>query len=55
MSAPSASGSDTHAKYPDPSSPAVSVCETTPGTVVFLESGNTDGWIATDSPIDLMQ
>lgn len=34
-------------------SPAISACETCPGTVVFLEAGNTDGWIATDSPVEL--
>jgi hypothetical protein len=28
--------------------PEISVCEGAPGTSVFLESGNTDGWIASD-------
>ncbi len=28
---------------------AISVCETRPGRLVFLEAGNTDGWIATDT------
>ncbi|MGQ4557029.1 hypothetical protein [Halobellus sp. GM3] len=39
----------------DESGPTISVCETCPGTVVFLEAGNTDGWIATDTPIELEQ
>lgn len=32
--------------------PAISTCETRPGQVVFLESRNTDGWIATDLVVD---
>lgn len=28
--------------------PEVAVCESCPGKSVFLESGNTDGWIASD-------
>ena len=31
----------------------VSVCRSRPGKVVFIESGNTDGWIATDTPVHL--
>lgn len=33
--------------------PDVSVCESCPGKLVFLETGNTDGWIATDSAVEL--
>lgn len=33
--------------------PAVSVHETTPDRVVFTESGNWDGWIATDLTVSL--
>lgn len=33
--------------------PVVSVCESCPGKLVFLEAGNTDGWIATDSAVEL--
>lgn len=29
--------------------PQVSVCESCPGKSVFIESGNTDGWIASDT------
>jgi hypothetical protein len=29
--------------------PKVSVRESAPGTAVFVESGNTDGWIASDA------
>ncbi|QLH81399.1 hypothetical protein [Halosimplex pelagicum] len=33
--------------------PEISVCEGAPGTSVFLESGNTDGWIASDATVDV--
>ncbi|MFT4921971.1 MAG: hypothetical protein ACI8XM_001179 [Haloarculaceae archaeon] len=33
-------------------SPEISVCESCPGKAVFLESGNTDGWIASDLTIE---
>ena len=31
----------------------VTACESRPGRFVFLEDGNTDGWIATDLVVDL--
>ena len=31
--------------------PDVSVCRSRPGRFVFLEAGNTDGWIATDATV----
>jgi len=34
---------------------AVSACRTRPGRLVFIESGNTDGWIATDVVVDVTQ
>jgi hypothetical protein len=36
-------------------SPTISVCESCPGKAVFLESGNTDGWIASDMTVDVTQ
>lgn len=33
--------------------PDVSVCETCPGRAVFIEAGNTDGWIASDTTYDV--
>ena len=33
--------------------PDVRVCESCPGKLVFLEADNTDGWIATDSAVEL--
>lgn len=33
--------------------PAISICKSCPGTFVFLEADNTDGWIATDSIVEL--
>jgi hypothetical protein len=34
--------------------PVVSACESAPGRVVLLESGNTDGWLSSDVtvPVD---
>lgn len=36
-----------------PETPEISVCESRPGKSVFLESGNTDGWIASDLTRDV--
>jgi len=33
--------------------PAISVCESCPGRAVFIESGNTDGWIASDDTVEV--
>ncbi len=33
--------------------PAVSVHESAPGTAVFIEAENTDGWIASDTTRDV--
>ncbi|MFC5277893.1 hypothetical protein ACFPM1_03800 [Halorubrum rubrum] len=33
--------------------PEVTVCEGCPGRSVFIESDNTDGWIAMDDPVDV--
>lgn len=35
--------------------PAVSACESCPGRTVFIESGNTDGWIASDLTVEPTQ
>jgi hypothetical protein len=35
--------------------PTVSVCESCPGRTVFTESGNTDGWIASDLTVEPTQ
>ncbi|MFC4359342.1 hypothetical protein ACFO0N_15470 [Halobium salinum] len=35
------------------SRPDVSVCESCPDRSVFLESGNTDGWISSDLTVPL--
>ncbi len=53
MPARSRSDSEPTPIQTDDAPPAVSTCETCPGTLVFLESGNTDGWIATDTVIEL--
>jgi hypothetical protein len=36
-----------------PAHPEISVCEGAPGRSVFLEAGNTDGWIASDTTVDI--
>jgi hypothetical protein len=33
--------------------PELSVCESAPGKAVFIESGNSDGWIAIDEPVEV--
>ncbi|MFC7139681.1 hypothetical protein ACFQMA_07490 [Halosimplex aquaticum] len=33
--------------------PEITVCESAPGRSVFLESGNTDGWIASDTTLEV--
>ncbi len=35
------------------SAPDISVCESCPGKAVFLESDNTDGWIASDLTVEV--
>jgi hypothetical protein len=52
-----AAGTQSH---PDPESdsepyqgPEISRCESRPGKSVFLESGNTDGWIASDTTVEV--
>ncbi|GAB3702422.1 hypothetical protein [Halorubrum pallidum] len=52
-----AAGTQSHSgQESDPEShrgPEISLCESGPGTSVFLESGNTDGWIASDVTTDV--
>lgn len=40
---------------PVPDTPEISVCGSDPETSVFLESGNTDGWIASDLTVEIRQ
>jgi len=51
MAVQSREGSD--ATDEEASSPAVTAHETSPDRVVFTESGNRDGWIATDLTVEL--
>lgn len=46
------SGADDEGAPPRPETPTVSVCESRPGRTVFIESGNTDGWIASDLTVE---
>lgn len=52
-----ATGTQSH---PEPTSepkprpgPDISLCESRPGKSVFIESGNTDGWIASDTTVSI--
>jgi hypothetical protein len=38
---------------PDSTVPEITVCESGPSTSVFLESGNTEGWIASDTTLEV--
>jgi hypothetical protein len=49
------SDTDDEGKPSLPETPAVSVCESSPGRTVFMESGNTDGWIASDLTVEPTQ
>ena len=44
--------SDLEDTFEEPSA-VVSCHETRPGKVVITERDNTDGWIATDTPVDI--
>lgn len=33
--------------------PDITVCESCPGTSIFIEAENTDGWIASDLTVDV--
>lgn len=39
----------------DDSASAVTICETRPGKAVFMEENNCDGWIATDTTVELAE
>ena len=41
---------DADAAVVDP--PELSACESSPGRVVFVESGNSDGWLSTDYTVE---
>ena len=38
-----------------PPTPEISVCKSRPETSVFLETGNTDGWIASDLTVEVVR
>lgn len=53
MAAGTQSEQDTTLDVDPQEQPQVAVCESCPGTAVFIESGNTDGWIASDTTLDV--
>ena len=54
-----AAGTQSHSEPtsdPEPhQGPEISICESCPGKSVFLESGNTDGWISSDLTVDVVR
>ncbi|MFB6310553.1 MAG: hypothetical protein ABEH64_05145 [Salinirussus sp.] len=49
-------GNQSHAGHIPPNArPSISVCESGPGIAVFLETSNSDGWIASDMTVDVTQ
>ena len=49
------SGTNDEGEPSPPETPTVSVCESRPGRTVFMESGNTDSWIASDLTVEPTQ
>lgn len=44
-----------HTSATEPETPEISVCKSCPEKTVFLESDNTDGWITSDTTVDVRQ
>jgi hypothetical protein len=40
---------------PSEDRPELSVCKSAPGKAVFIESKNSDGWIAIDAPVEVIR
>jgi len=55
MSAAARSRTDSRRESESDQMPDVTVCEGCPGRSVFIESENTDGWIASDHVVDVTQ
>ncbi len=53
MSAGARSRTDSRRESESEQVPTVTVCEGCPGRSVFMESENTDGWIASDHVVDV--
>ena len=53
MAAGARSRTDSRRESEAEQSPTVTVCEGCPGRSVFMESENTDGWIASDHVVDV--
>ena len=52
-----AAGRQDHAEVDAEShlTPEISICRTCPERSVFLEEGNTDGWIASDHTVEIVR
>lgn len=53
MSAGTQSRTDSRRESEPDQNPDVTVCEGCPGRSVFMESENTDGWIASDHVVEV--
>jgi hypothetical protein len=53
MAAGTQSHSDLSPRAESHNSPEITMCESCPGKAVFLESGNTEGWIASELTVDV--
>jgi|AntRauTorcE11898_2_1112593.scaffolds.fasta_scaffold02825_5 hypothetical protein len=53
MAAGKQSESDANVEAGSQDTPELSVCETEPGKTVFIESDNTDGWLASNLTVDV--
>jgi hypothetical protein len=52
MTAGTQSRADSESETAPPDVPEVSVCEVTPRKRIFIEEGNTDGWISSDLTVE---
>ncbi|ELZ98805.1 hypothetical protein C440_00575 [Haloferax mucosum ATCC BAA-1512] len=55
MAASTQPHSETRSDEDSTDTPEISVCESSPGKSVFLEAGNTEGWISSDTTTDVIR
>jgi hypothetical protein len=53
MAAGTQSTTSDDAKAETPETPEISICTSCPGKSVFLEAGNSDGWISSELTVDV--
>ncbi|AFK19389.1 MULTISPECIES: hypothetical protein [Haloferax] len=55
MTTSAQSHSETTSDQEPQQGPEIAICESRPGKSVFLEAGNTDGWISSDMTVDVIR